>query len=85
MTTDTPRTDAETYVWQNGGENPFVHKDFARQLERELNELWLRFDKQMKAEAEVERLDHLLADASETNHRLQAEVEKLKDERIYSY
>jgi hypothetical protein len=36
-TTDTPRTDAETYVWQHGRENPFVHKDFARQLERELN------------------------------------------------
>jgi transcription initiation factor IIE alpha subunit len=33
-----------------------VDKDFARQLERELNELWSRFDKQMEAEAEVERL-----------------------------
>lgn len=73
--TDTPRTDAETYVWQNGGENPFVHKDFARQLEREL----------ATSQAEVERLDHLLADASETNHKLQVEVEKLNDERIYSY
>jgi septal ring factor EnvC (AmiA/AmiB activator) len=38
-----------------------------------------------KAEAEVERLDHLLADASETNHKLGVEVERLKDERIYSY
>jgi hypothetical protein len=28
----------------------------SRQLERELNDLWSRFDKQMEAEAEVERL-----------------------------
>jgi len=34
---DTPRTDAETYVWDKGGENPFVHTEFAKQLERELN------------------------------------------------
>jgi hypothetical protein len=34
---DTPRTDAETYVWEKGTENPFVHKEFAQQLERELN------------------------------------------------
>jgi len=34
---DTPRTDAETYVWEKGRENPFVHKEFAQQLERELN------------------------------------------------
>jgi hypothetical protein len=46
MISDTPRTDAETYVWQNGGENPFVHRNFARQLERELN----------ASKAEVERL-----------------------------
>ena len=38
-----------------------------------------------KADAEVERLDHLLAAASETNHKLVVEVERLKDERIYSY
>ena len=50
-TTDTPRTDAETYVWQNGGENPFVHRDFARQLEREL----------AASKAEVERLRELLS------------------------
>jgi predicted nucleic acid-binding Zn-ribbon protein len=31
-----------------------------------------------KAEAEVERLDHLLADASETNHKLGVEVLVLK-------
>ena len=34
---DTPRTDAETYVWEKGRENPFVHKEFAQQLEMELN------------------------------------------------
>jgi chromosome segregation ATPase len=33
-----------------------------------------------RAEAEVERLDHLLADASETNHKLGAEVLVLKKE-----
>jgi len=35
---DTPRTDAQTYVWEQGGENPFVHKEFAQQLELELAE-----------------------------------------------
>lgn len=30
-----------------------------------------------KAEAEVEKLDHLLADASETTHKLESEVERL--------
>ncbi len=46
MVSYTPRTDAETYVWQNGEENPFVQKEFARQLEREL----------AASKAEVERL-----------------------------
>ena len=53
-TTDTPRTDA--YNNSPG----VVPGDFARQLERELNELWSRFDKQMEAEAEVERLKKAL-------------------------
>ena len=53
MTTDTPRTDAETYVWQDGGKNPFVHRDFARQLERELA---VSLKNQVKTQAEVERL-----------------------------
>ena len=53
-TTDTPRTDA--YNNSLG----VVPADFARQLERELNELWSRFDKQMEAEAEVERLTEQL-------------------------
>lgn len=34
---DTPRTDAQTYIWENGGQNPFVHKEFAQGLERELH------------------------------------------------
>ncbi len=34
-----------------------------------------------KAEAEVERLDHLLADASETNHKLGVEVMVLRSLR----
>jgi septal ring factor EnvC (AmiA/AmiB activator) len=36
-----------------------------------------------KAEEEVERLDHLLADASETNHKLGVEVERLKSDRVH--
>jgi predicted RNase H-like nuclease (RuvC/YqgF family) len=112
MVSYTPRTDSETYVWQNGEENPFVQKEFARQLERELaaskaevaklnhqliktesdllqsqdinsfldTEFRIACKRAERAEAEVERLDHLLADASETNHKLAAEVERLKEE-----
>jgi DNA repair exonuclease SbcCD ATPase subunit len=83
--TDTPRT--ETYVL-----NPHpqaVPAEFARELELEAvtykNEaLSLRdshdllYRDYQKLEAEVERLDHLLADASETNHKLAAEVERLQ-------
>lgn len=64
--TDTPRTDAVVsepcaihqvmQKWEKIIEN-------SRQLERELNELWSRFDKQMEAEAEVERLKKLLQEA----------------------
>jgi hypothetical protein len=57
-TTDTPRTDAEEV-------QGFLYADFARQLERELSELWSRFDKQMEAEAEVERLQKQLTQAHE--------------------
>jgi hypothetical protein len=31
---DTPRTDRQTYFWQTGGNNPFVHREFAQDLER---------------------------------------------------
>jgi hypothetical protein len=56
-TTDTPRTDEQIWTAFHHHEMcDVVDKDFARQLERELNELWSRFDKQMEAEAEVERL-----------------------------
>ena len=58
-TTDTPRTDA--YNNSLG----VVPADFARQLERELNELWSRFDKQMEAEAEVERLTGRMKEAED--------------------
>jgi NACalpha-BTF3-like transcription factor len=64
-TTDTPRTDAVVsepcaihqvmQKWEKIIEN-------SRQLERELNELWSRFDKQMEAEAEVERLKAISQD-----------------------
>ena len=56
---DTPRTDAETYVWEKGRENPFVHKEFAQQLERELNasEIWKK--RAEIAEAEVARMRRL--------------------------
>ena len=55
---DTPRTDAEVFEIQdcNGQLRKVITTQFARKLERELNELWSRFDKQMEAEAEVERL-----------------------------
>jgi len=49
MTTDTPRTDAQTRSREYGA---FVHRDFARQLERELN----------ASQAEVERLKDSLHD-----------------------
>jgi hypothetical protein len=49
-------------------------EEFARQLEIELA---ASLENQCIAQAEVERLDHLLADASETNHKLAAEVDRL--------
>ena len=58
MTTDTPRTDAIQFQSRPISmtiENEML-RALSRQLERELNELWSRFDKQMEAEAEVERL-----------------------------
>jgi hypothetical protein len=36
---ETPRTDSQTYSWQNGEENKFVARDFAQKLEREVNAL----------------------------------------------
>ena len=62
MTTDTPRTDAEIFEIQdcNGQLRKVITTQFAKELERELNELWSRFDKQMEAEAEVERLKKAL-------------------------
>jgi len=58
---DTPRTDAETYVWEKGRENPFVHKEFAQQLERELN---ASLENQVKAmEKLVEQQDFTLKSA----------------------
>ena len=53
----TPRTDAATELY---GEKPFmvaaVPVEFAEGLERELAELWSRFDTQMQAEAEASNL-----------------------------
>lgn len=72
-TTDTPRTDAETYVWQYGRENPFVHKDFARQLERELNEAKQWLDERYKA----------LSEADERAEKSEAEVERLKSDKAH--
>jgi hypothetical protein len=54
---ETPRTDAETYVWEKGRENPFVHKEFAEQLERELTE---KTNEVAKLREENERLKKLL-------------------------
>ena len=59
---DTPRTDAETYVWEKGRENPFVHKEFAQQLERELS---ASLENQVKAmEKLVEQQDFTLKAAA---------------------
>ncbi len=92
-TTDTPRTDAVVnepcaphqvmQKWEKLIEN-------SRQLELELNELWSRFDKQMEAEAEVERLklerDHALdmEQAACAREAIQkAEVERLKSDKTH--
>jgi len=61
MTTDTPRTDAASF----SSRDPLELMKTSRQLERELNDLWSRFDKQMEAEAEVARLRELLERAIE--------------------
>ena len=68
-TTDTPRTDAETYVWQDGGENPFVHRDFARQLERELK----------RANDEIEFYEKIGQEKVDELRASKAEVERLKE------
>ena len=90
-TTDTPRTDA--HHWEAGRNlHPFQYApllSFARELERELKDAQEAYLKSVErddyltqglaaSQAEVERLDHLLADASETNHKLGVEVERLK-------
>jgi hypothetical protein len=85
-TTDTPRTDAEIWnvVYHHKNEI-VVDADFARELELELNELWERFDKQMEAEAEVDRLKngfqgscYCCEPVGKMNQKLQAEVERLR-------
>jgi len=58
ITTDTPRTDAASF----SSRDPLELMKTSRQLERELNDLWSRFDKQMEAQAEVERLRSILKD-----------------------
>jgi predicted nucleic acid-binding Zn-ribbon protein len=60
-TTDTPRTDAvmASSNW------PYHITSEMQKLERELNELWSRFDKQMDAEAEVERLTQRMKEAED--------------------
>jgi len=89
--TDTPRTDEQ--IWTTDFDHKpcdVVDMPFARELERELaektNEVAFWKSKayeaeqsESKNEAEVERLDHLLADASAINHRLEAEVERLQN------
>lgn len=69
---DTPRTDAvmASSNW------PYHITSEMQKLERELNELWLRFDKQMEAEAEVNKLNHQL---------LKAENDLLQSQDINSF
>lgn len=64
-TTDTPRTDAIEFRHCPPQPKELLkkHQDayaLSRELERELNELWTRFDKQMEAEAEANKLNHQL-------------------------
>jgi hypothetical protein len=87
MNTDTPRTDA---VIQSPNSFFMVRvENLCRELERELKNAQEAYLKSVErddyltqelaaSQAEVERLDHLLADASETNHKLGVEVERLK-------
>ncbi|OBQ35460.1 MAG: hypothetical protein AN484_06470 [Aphanizomenon flos-aquae WA102] len=75
MTTDTPRTDAIEFRHCPPQPKELLkkHQDayaLSRELERELDEaraelaeLWSRFDKQMEAESEVERLKEKLKHA----------------------
>jgi hypothetical protein len=90
MTTDTPRTDAAKSFWDSAERENCVSIVLARELERELKNAQEAYLKSVErddyltqglaaSQAEVERLDHLLADASETNHKLAAEVERLKE------
>jgi predicted RNase H-like nuclease (RuvC/YqgF family) len=93
MTTDTPRTDAIEFRHCPPQPKDLLkkHEDsyaLSRELERELNELWSRFDTQMEAEAEVERLKKELADwdygtrakrEQERAEKAEAEVERLKE------
>jgi chromosome segregation ATPase len=72
-TTDTPRTDA--IISEPCAPHQVIEKwdkiiQNSRQLERELNELWSRFDKQMEAEAEVERLKEQYEAAAEAVARM---------------
>lgn len=61
-----PRTDSvwDTY-WTSWERRAKAMQMMSKQLEQELSELWSRFDKQMEAEAEVERLQKQLATAHE--------------------
>ena len=91
-TTDTPRTDAEIWdvVYHHKNEI-VVDADFARELERELNELWSRFDKQMEAEAEVERLKEMVMEAARKGdellepYRLRAEKAETLLKQIHAF
>jgi hypothetical protein len=77
MTTDTPRTDAIEFRHCPPQPKELLkkHQDayaLSQQLERELDEakaelaeLWSRFDKQMEAEAEVERLAGRMKEAED--------------------
>lgn len=56
---DTPRTDAESMRLDDWGDSMF-YPDFARQLERELNQA---IKERNEAEASVRRLTKLLGDA----------------------
>jgi len=81
---DTPRTDAETYVWEKGRENPFVHKEFAQQLERELNE---KNNEVAKLNHQLLKTEYDLLESQDINgwfvRALKAEAEVARMRRLY--
>jgi len=74
VTTDTPRTDAASF----SSLDPLELMKTSRQLERELNDLWSRFDKQMEAESRLAEAEELIKRGHDGWQKAESEVERLK-------